>query len=87
MYENFVGFCKGKKPDQEVFDKLDPPELNKHLSALMPGLTAKVFRTYNASDTLQKELPTLEDMAECENVSQKVRPFVSPHNAACPAFS
>lgn len=23
----------------------------------MPGLTAKVFRTYNASDTLQQKLP------------------------------
>ena len=57
VYDNFVSFCKKKKPDQQVLDKLDPPELNRHLSALMPGLTAKVFRTYNASETLQRELP------------------------------
>jgi DNA topoisomerase-1 len=30
--------------------------LNKHLSTLMQGLTAKVFRTYNASYTFQQEL-------------------------------
>ena len=30
--------------------------LNKHLSELMEGLTAKVFRTYNASHTLQQQL-------------------------------
>lgn len=33
--------------------------LNKHLSSLMPGLTAKVFRTYNASITLQQQLKEL----------------------------
>ena len=27
--------------------------VNKHLNSLMPGLTAKVFRTYNASITFQ----------------------------------
>jgi DNA topoisomerase-1 len=30
--------------------------LNKHLNTFMPGLTAKVFRTYNASFTFQEEL-------------------------------
>ena len=30
--------------------------LNKHLNELMEGLTAKVFRTYNASRTLQEQL-------------------------------
>lgn len=35
--------------------------LNKHLSSLMPGLTAKVFRTYNASITLQQQLKELSN--------------------------
>jgi DNA topoisomerase-1 len=30
--------------------------LNKYLNSLMPGLTAKVFRTFNASITLQEQL-------------------------------
>ena len=33
--------------------------LNKHLASLMDGLTAKVFRTYNASKTLQEQLGLL----------------------------
>lgn len=33
--------------------------LNKHLQNLMNGLTAKVFRTYNASITLQEQLKAL----------------------------
>lgn len=35
--------------------------LNKHLNELMEGLTAKVFRTYNASITLQNQLNELTD--------------------------
>jgi DNA topoisomerase-1 len=71
VYENFVSFCKKKKPDQQVLDKLDPPELNRHLSSLMPGLTAKVFRTYNASETLQRELPQ-HDVLDGLAFAQKV---------------
>lgn len=35
--------------------------LNKHLNELMDGLSAKVFRTYNASWTLQNQLKELTD--------------------------
>ena len=35
--------------------------LNDHLKTLMPGLTAKVFRTFNASKTLQEQLDLLTD--------------------------
>jgi DNA topoisomerase-1 len=35
------------------------PSLNKFLQEQMEGLTAKVFRTYNASITLQQELAKL----------------------------
>lgn len=33
--------------------------LNKHLQDIMEGLTAKVFRTYNASRTLEEQLNLL----------------------------
>ena len=45
--------------------------LNQHLQSLMPGLTAKVFRTYNASDTLQRQLPQEEALAGL-SVAEKV---------------
>lgn len=49
-------FQKGKKNDDDIFDKLDTSKLNTHLKELMPSLTAKVFRTFNASITLDKLL-------------------------------
>jgi len=49
-------FLNGKSNETEVFDQLTPHNLNKHLQSLLPKLTAKVFRTYNASQTMQNEL-------------------------------
>ena len=39
-----------------MFDKINAQDLNDYLRLLMDGLTAKVFRTFNASTTLQREL-------------------------------
>lgn len=44
--------------------------LNKHLNELMDGLTAKVFRTYNASWTLQEQLNELTNPDD--TVAEKV---------------
>ncbi|KAL8025134.1 putative DNA topoisomerase I, DNA breaking-rejoining enzyme, catalytic core [Plasmopara halstedii] len=57
VYKNLQQFCVKKGKNEEVFHELSVTELNKHLSSLMPGLSAKVFRTFNASFTLEKELP------------------------------
>ncbi|RUS17779.1 topoisomerase I [Endogone sp. FLAS-F59071] len=45
-----------KRKGDMLFDRLNTALLNKHLSSYMPGLTAKVFRTYNASHVFQEEL-------------------------------
>ncbi|CAL6421742.1 unnamed protein product [Bathycoccus prasinos] len=55
-YDCLKRFCKNKKEDEDVFDKIDPSKVNSHLQTLMPGLTIKVFRTYNASITLYRLL-------------------------------
>ncbi|ONK79065.1 uncharacterized protein A4U43_C01F2540 [Asparagus officinalis] len=47
---------KKKAGGDDLFDMLDTSKLNAHLKELMPGLTAKVFRTYNASITLDSML-------------------------------
>lgn len=74
VYENFKGFCKGKKKSEEIFDKINPSMLNVHLKQFMDGLTAKVFRTYNASKTLQDELRKTEAMKSWRSLtpSEKV---------------
>ncbi|KAK9091955.1 hypothetical protein Syun_026866 [Stephania yunnanensis] len=56
VYKAIGQFRSGKKDGDDLFDKLDTSKLNAHLKELMPGLTAKVFRTYNASITLDDML-------------------------------
>ncbi|KAG8902873.1 DNA topoisomerase 1 [Tulasnella sp. 403] len=46
----------GKTEKDAIFDRVTPTTLNKHLQSYMKGLTAKVFRTYNASITFQQQL-------------------------------
>uniref|UniRef100_A0A672HPB7 DNA topoisomerase I n=1 Tax=Salarias fasciatus TaxID=181472 RepID=A0A672HPB7_SALFA len=59
VFKNLKLFMENKETGDELFDRLNTGRLNKHLSSLMPGLTAKVFRTYNASITLQQQLREL----------------------------
>ncbi|KAI3973829.1 hypothetical protein MKX01_030405 [Papaver californicum] len=56
VYKAIGQFKCGKNDGEDLFDKLDTSKLNAHLKELMPGLTAKVFRTYNASITLDDQL-------------------------------
>merc|ERR1719296_293807 len=63
VYDNFKRFCQKKKQSDDVFSDLTPTSLNTHLKGIMEGLTAKVFRTYNASKTLQDELMKTEKTA------------------------
>ena len=57
IIKNLTIFMKQpKEPGHPIFDRLNTQLLNKYLSELMPGLTAKVFRTFNASFTFQREL-------------------------------
>lgn len=62
VYAALKSFCAGKKAGDQIFETVDPPILNKHLTSLMSGLSAKVFRTFNASITLEKELPDASAM-------------------------
>uniref|UniRef100_A0A0N5BN14 DNA topoisomerase I n=1 Tax=Strongyloides papillosus TaxID=174720 RepID=A0A0N5BN14_STREA len=61
VYKNLKIFMENKDPNDDLFDRLDTTTLNSHLQTLMPGLTVKVFRTYNASFTLQDQLMKLSN--------------------------
>lgn len=45
-----------KSPSEQLFDAFDANDLNKALKNYMDGLSAKVFRTLNASVTLEQKL-------------------------------
>ncbi|XP_070762777.1 DNA topoisomerase I, mitochondrial isoform X1 [Enoplosus armatus] len=70
VFKNLKLFLENKQPGDDLFDRLNTGMLNKHLSSLMPGLTAKVFRTYNASITLQQQLKELTNKSD--NVAEKL---------------
>ncbi|CAJ1023523.1 Eukaryotic DNA topoisomerase I, DNA binding [Leishmania shawi] len=54
VYALLQRFTRRKSPGTDIFDQLNPTQLNDHLKSFMNGLSAKVFRTYNASITLDK---------------------------------
>lgn len=56
VYKLLQSFTGGKKPEDDIFDRVNPGRLNEFLKNFMDDLSAKVFRTYNASHTLQQEL-------------------------------
>ncbi|CAK9440199.1 uncharacterized protein LODBEIA_P42990 [Lodderomyces beijingensis] len=57
VFKNLRIFKKEpKKPGDDLFDRINPSLVNKQLQNYMKGLTAKVFRTYNASKTMQDQL-------------------------------
>ena len=50
------GQGRSKGPTEQLFDTMDANDLNDKLKHLMEGLSVKVFRTYNASITLDRLL-------------------------------
>jgi len=73
VFKNLKIFKKAPKKDgDEIFDRLTTSALNKHLSNYMQGLTAKVFRTYNASWTMAR---LLQDMKAVGTHAEKVKAY------------
>ncbi|XP_061851046.1 DNA topoisomerase I, mitochondrial isoform X2 [Colius striatus] len=70
VFRNLQLFMKNKDPADDLFDRLNTNILNRHLQSLMDGLSAKVFRTYNASITLQEQLKALTNSED--NVAGKL---------------
>ncbi|KAL9652574.1 hypothetical protein ABK040_000142 [Willaertia magna] len=64
---------KGKKKDSMLFDEINATKVNSHLKSYYEKLSAKVFRTFNASTTLDRELKRLEkDITDDMSVDEKI---------------
>lgn len=73
VFKNLKIFKKHPKKDgDDIFDRLNTSQLNKHLSGYMAGLTAKVFRTYNASVTMSELLKELK-FDKHMNMQEKIK--------------
>ncbi|KAF4977260.1 hypothetical protein FZEAL_6200 [Fusarium zealandicum] len=75
VFKNLKLFKKAPKTKgDDLFDRLNTSQLNKHLNSYMQGLTAKVFRTYNASWTMSELLKKLgDDPRSRGTVAEKVK--------------
>ncbi|KAL9102606.1 MAG: hypothetical protein Q9163_002250 [Psora crenata] len=73
VFKNLKIFKKAPKGEgDDIFDRLTTSALNKHLANFMPGLTAKVFRTYNASFTMAN---LLRDMKSTGTIAEKIKDY------------
>jgi DNA topoisomerase I len=60
VFKNLKIFKRSPKTEGDMlFDRINTGTLNKHLGELMTGLSAKVFRTFNASFVFQDQLEKL----------------------------
>ncbi len=53
LAENLRAFEQGKAPGEQLFPDITSARVNDFLKSVMPGLSAKVFRTYHASTTVE----------------------------------
>jgi len=60
VYRLLKSFTQGKKKSDGLFNMINAKDINQYLKDLMPGLTAKVFRTANASNLFQEELDKIK---------------------------
>jgi DNA topoisomerase-1 len=60
LFENIEFFMRGKKPQDQIFDGITSGKVNSFLRTIgkrnVPGLTAKVFRTYIATKIVKESL-------------------------------
>ncbi|KAG7449492.1 uncharacterized protein BT62DRAFT_928217 [Guyanagaster necrorhizus] len=75
VFKNIRIFKENKEDEDALFDRVNTSSLNKHLTSEMKGLTAKVFRTYNASITFQKLLDEKEEELKNATLQEKLNAY------------
>jgi len=60
VVRNLKEFTAGKRPDAEIFHNVSSSQVNQYLSSIVPGASAKVFRTYHATAKAEESLRSKE---------------------------
>lgn len=69
FYENLRKLTEKKKPDELIFHNITSRHVNEFLGAVVKGLTAKVFRTYLATNVVRDYLKKVDDLdSKSENI-------------------
>ena len=82
VYQNIKEFITNKNPNDQLFDLIVPNDINKYLQSFMKNLTAKVFRTYNASHLFQKELKKITAKYDNYDEIDKINLLLDDFNKA-----
>jgi DNA topoisomerase-1 len=84
VYNLMIKFTKNKKKSDDLFDLINPQMLNQYLGNMMEELTAKVFRTYNASKLFQSELNDINKQIDKmdHNDTNKINLILDMYNKA-----
>jgi len=82
VYKNLKIFLKDKANKDDLFDKIKADDINKYIQSFLPGLTSKVFRTYNASSLFQKELNLISKKFESYTENDKINLILDEFNKA-----
>ncbi len=83
VYKNLSDFSKDKNKKDDIFDAITSSTLNEYLNNYLKGLTAKVWRTFNASVLFQKELDKIkEEQVEKLDPNEKLNYLIAMFNQA-----
>ncbi|PFH51512.1 hypothetical protein AMATHDRAFT_2969 [Amanita thiersii Skay4041] len=75
VFKNIRIFKENKEEADNLFDRVTTGSLNKHLNQEMKGLTAKVFRTFNASITFQRLLDEDREKLDGATLQEKLNAY------------
>lgn len=70
VYENLVQFLKSKRTNDPVF-QVSPERVNRYIDTIVPGATAKTFRTCHASRLMEEHLRKRAPDEKCFKESNK----------------
>ncbi len=66
LYDNLKEFMDGKGESDLIFSEITSRSVNNFLGKILKGLTAKVFRTYLATDVTLRYLTNIDDGLDSE---------------------
>jgi DNA topoisomerase-1 len=82
VYSTILSFTKDKKKSDDLFELINPTMLNIYLKSMMEELTAKVFRTFNASFLFQNEISSVTSKFDKYKEEDKLNVLLDMYNKA-----
>lgn len=82
VYRILNTFIRDKKKQDDLFELINPGMLNIYLKSMMEELTAKVFRTFNASFLFQTEISGINSKFDKYKDDDKLNVLLDLYNKA-----